>query len=43
MSVLDKVLRAGEGRKFKKITQMAARVNDFEPEIKELTDSELLA
>ena len=43
MSVLDKVLRAGEGRKYKKVTQIAARVNDFEPEIKELTDAELLA
>ncbi len=43
MSVLDKVLRAGEGRKYKKVTSIAARVNDFEPEVKELADSELLA
>ncbi|CAN5761935.1 preprotein translocase subunit SecA [soil metagenome] len=43
MSVLDKVLRAGEGRKYKKVTAIAARVNDFEPEIKQLTDSELQA
>jgi preprotein translocase subunit SecA len=43
MSVLDKVLRAGEGRRFRKITQVATQVNEFEPEMKELTDSELLA
>ncbi|HEX2149465.1 MAG TPA: preprotein translocase subunit SecA [Actinomycetota bacterium] len=43
MSVLDKVLRAGEGRKYKKVTSIAAQVNDFEPEMKELTDAELQA
>jgi preprotein translocase subunit SecA len=43
MSVLDKVLRAGEGRKFKKLQQLASQVNDFEPEMKELADAELLA
>ncbi|HEX2178068.1 MAG TPA: preprotein translocase subunit SecA, partial [Actinomycetota bacterium] len=43
MSVLDKVLRAGEGRKFKKLQQLASQVNDFEPEMKELADSELQA
>ncbi len=41
MSVLDKVLRAGEGRKFKKIAATASRVNDFEAEFKQLSDSEL--
>jgi preprotein translocase subunit SecA len=41
MAVLDKILRAGEGRKFKKIVQLAQRVGDFEPEIKALSDEEL--
>ncbi|MGH2773140.1 MAG: preprotein translocase subunit SecA [Actinomycetota bacterium] len=41
MSVFDKVLRAGEGRKFKKLVEEARRVNDFEPEIEDLTDDEL--
>ncbi len=43
MSVLDKVLRAGEGRKFKRITQIASGVSDFEPEMKQLSDAELQA
>jgi len=43
VSVLDKVLRAGEGRKFKRLAQIAAGVNDFEPEMKQLSDSELQA
>ncbi|HEX2052980.1 MAG TPA: preprotein translocase subunit SecA [Actinomycetota bacterium] len=43
MSVLDKVLRAGEGRKFKRISQIAAGVNDFEAEMKALSDGELQA
>ena len=43
MSVFDKVLHAGEGRKFKKIVDLARQVNDFEAEIKELSESELRA
>ncbi|MBW3591907.1 MAG: hypothetical protein KY393_08705, partial [Actinobacteria bacterium] len=43
MKVLDKVLRAGEGRKFKKVGETAALVNDWEPEIQALSDAELQA
>jgi len=43
MSVLDKVLTAGEGRKFKKIMELARRVNDFGDEIALLSKDELKA
>ncbi len=41
MSMFDKVLHAGEGRKFKRITEQARRVNDFEPEVELLSGEEL--
>ncbi|HEX2258447.1 MAG TPA: preprotein translocase subunit SecA [Actinomycetota bacterium] len=41
MTVLDKVLRMGEGRKFKKIAQQASLVGAFEPEMSALSDVEL--
>ena len=43
MTVLDKVLRAGEGRKFRRFEKQAERVSSFEPEIKGLSDGELIA
>ncbi|MGH2811247.1 MAG: preprotein translocase subunit SecA, partial [Actinomycetota bacterium] len=43
MSVFDKVLRAGEGRKFKRIVEQARRVDDLEEQVKELSDPELKA
>ncbi|MGI8426449.1 MAG: preprotein translocase subunit SecA [Actinomycetota bacterium] len=43
MSVLDPILHAGEGRKFRKIVEKAATVNDFEAEIETLSDAELAA
>ncbi|MGQ0679208.1 MAG: preprotein translocase subunit SecA [Actinomycetota bacterium] len=41
MNVLDKVLRAGEGRKFKKITRQAELVGSYESQMKAMSDSEL--
>ncbi|HVE77070.1 MAG TPA: preprotein translocase subunit SecA [Actinomycetota bacterium] len=43
MTVLNKILTAGEGRKFKKIVDLARRVNDFEPETELLSDDEIRA
>ncbi|MDQ4149864.1 MAG: preprotein translocase subunit SecA [Actinomycetota bacterium] len=43
MTVLDKVLRMGEGRKFKKITELASRVGDLEQAVQPLSDAELRA
>jgi preprotein translocase subunit SecA len=40
-AVLDKLLRAGEGRKFRKIVQQASVVSDFEPAMKALADADL--
>jgi preprotein translocase subunit SecA len=41
MSVFDKILRAGEGRRYKKIVELASRVGDFEEEVKTLTADEM--
>ncbi len=41
MNVFDRILRMGEGKKFKKIVDQARRVNDFEAQIEVLTDSDL--
>ncbi|HMC08510.1 MAG TPA: preprotein translocase subunit SecA [Actinomycetota bacterium] len=42
MSAFDFILHAGEGRRFKKIVDLARQVNDFEPEIEALSDGELV-
>ena len=43
MSILDRILRAGEGRILKELAKIAEEVNSFEPAISELTDAELQA
>jgi preprotein translocase subunit SecA len=41
VSVLDKILRAGEGRAIKALEKIAAETNSFEPKISALSDEEL--
>ncbi|MBI5309676.1 MAG: preprotein translocase subunit SecA [Actinobacteria bacterium] len=41
MSLIDRALRMGEGKKFKKFEKQVALVNAFEPEMKLLDDDEL--
>src|SRR5919198_2400467 len=43
MSVLNKVLRVGEGRRVKELHEVKDLVNLFEPEIEDLSDAELRA
>ena len=43
MSVLDKILRAGEGRAVRNLEKIAALVNEWEPRVAPLTDDELRA
>ena len=43
MSVLDKILRAGEGRQLRQLEKIAESVNSFETKISALTDDELRA
>ena len=43
MSVLDKILRAGEGRLLKKLESIAKQVNALEEDFVDLTDDELRA
>ena len=43
MSILDRILRAGEGRILKELAKIAEVVNSFEPKISALSDSELAA
>jgi preprotein translocase subunit SecA len=43
MSILDKALRLGEGKKFKAFEKNVARINDFEPELELESDDELRA
>ena len=43
MSILDRILRAGEGRILKELAKIAEEVNSFEPAISALTDAELQA
>ena len=43
MSILDKLLRAGEGRKLKRYTALADYVDTFSDQIEKLTDDELRA
>jgi len=41
MSILDRALRAGEGKKFKAYEKRVARINAFEPELELESDEEL--
>src|SRR5580704_6456677 len=43
MSVLTKVLRAGEGKKVRRLAELVPLVNDLEPDMEARTDSELRA
>ena len=39
--VIEKLGQIGEGRKMKRLEQVAALVNTFEPEVEELADEQL--
>jgi preprotein translocase subunit SecA len=41
MSILDRALRVGEGKKFKAFQKNVGRINDFEPELELESDDEL--
>src|ERR687897_630391 len=41
MSILERALRVGEGKKFKEFEKRVVRINDFEPEMELLDDHEL--
>jgi preprotein translocase subunit SecA len=41
MSILDRALRLGEGKKFKTYEQRVGRINGYEPELEHYTDAEL--
>ena len=41
MKLLDKILRAGEGRQVRRLEKIAAQVNTFESKISALTDEQL--
>src|SRR5829696_608343 len=41
MSIIERALRIGEGKKFKAFEKRVARINDFEPELELDTDEEL--
>src|SRR5215218_3068954 len=41
MSILDRALRVGEGKKFKAFQKNVSRINDFEPELELESDEEL--
>ena len=43
MTILDRALRMGEGKKFKVFERNVARINDFEPELELETDEEIRA
>ena len=43
MGLLDKILRAGEGRAIKELAKISVQVNNFEPEISSLDDQSLRA
>ena len=43
MAILDRILRAGEGRILKELAKIAEAVNAFEPKISALSDAELQA
>src|SRR2546421_3151250 len=41
MTILDRAVRIGEGKKFKTFEKRVARINDFEPELELESDEEL--
>ena len=41
MAILDKILRAGEGRAVRNLEKIAADVNSYEPKISALSDADL--
>src|SRR5437660_6034652 len=41
MTILDRALRIGEGKKFKEFEKRVGRINDFEPEVELDSDDEL--
>src|SRR5213080_2161131 len=41
MTILERALRVGEGRKFKEFEKKVSRINDFEPELELESDEEL--
>src|SRR3954471_8141254 len=41
MTILDRALRMGEGKKFKEFQKRVSKINDFEPELELDTDDEL--
>src|SRR5437764_8534856 len=41
MTILDRALRIGEGKKFRTFEKRVARINDFEPELELDSDEEL--
>jgi preprotein translocase subunit SecA len=41
MTILDRALRMGEGKKFKEFEKRVSKINDFEPELELDTDEEL--
>src|SRR6476661_3679480 len=41
MTLLDRALRMGEGKKFKEFEKRVSRINDFEAEVETYTDDEL--
>ena len=43
VAILDKILRAGEGRILKRLTAIAEDINSLESEISALSDGELRA
>ena len=43
MSVLSKVLRAGEGKKVRRLAELVPLINDLEPAMEALSDAELQA
>ncbi len=42
-SILDRIMRAGEGKILRQLTKIAAEVNSFEPSITPLSDDALRA
>ena len=43
MSVFSKVLRAGEGKKVRRLAELVPAINDLEPAMEALSDDELKA
>src|SRR3954468_16598875 len=41
MTILDRALRMGEGKKFKEFQKRVSQINDFEPEVETYSDDEL--